>query len=210
MENRFPVFPFSVKSFKGFKILKRLVILYYYNMSNQEIDPRYQRGKIYKIVGSGMRYYGSTIQTLNARLKTHIGHYKLWLKGKHKHCKSFDIIAKGNYEIKLVRLYPCNNRPELDRKEGKYILKNECINKMVAGRTDQEYREQHRDKAKKYASVYREKKKDKIKKDKKDYYQRNKELIKDKIIIIKCSCGKSYKSNNKTNHEKTTFHKNNI
>ena len=161
------------------------------------IDPRYQRGKIYKIIGSGMRYYGSTILTLNARLRKHETHYNLWLKGKAGYCKSFDIIAKSNYEIKLVRLYPCNNKPELERKEGKYILKNECINKVVAGRT-------HKESTKAYYESNREK----VLERQKEYKQQNKEKIKEyKNTVIDCPCGRTYTRCHKSHHERTQIHK---
>lgn len=177
-----------------------------------DIDPRYQRGKIYKIVGSGMRYYGSTILTLNKRLQIHEAHYKLWLKGKAAYCKSYDIIAKGDYEIKLVRLYPCNNKPELDRKEGRYILKNECINKNVAGRTIKEYRQDNKEKIKEYNKEYRQINKEKIKEYQKEYdkeyYQINRENIKDyKNTVIECYCGRTYTRCHKSHHERTKIHK---
>lgn len=165
-----------------------------------DIDPRYQRGKIYKIVGSGMKYYGSTILTLNARLKIHETDYKRWLEGKYGYCKSFDIISKGDYEIKLVRLYPCNNKPELDRKEGKYILKNECINKKVSGRT-------HKESTKAYYESNREK----VLKQQKEYYETNKEMIrKYQNTVISCYCGRTYTRSNKGQHERTQFHKTSI
>jgi hypothetical protein len=147
-----------------------------------------------------MRYYGSTIQTLNARLRKHKDDYKLWLKGEKRYCKSFDIISKGNYEIKLVRFYPCNNKPELDRKEGRYILKNECINKVVPGRTKKEYNK-----------IYRQQNKDKIRDKKREYRQQNKEKIKEyKNTVIDCPCGRTYTRCHKLRHERSQFHKSNV
>ena len=192
---------------KAFIYLKEY---YYIIISKMEIDPRYQRGKIYKIVCNitGIRYYGSTIKTLNARLNKHEKDYKQWLKGKRKsYCKSYDIIAKGDYEIKLIRLYPCNNRSELDRKEGRYILKNKCINKNVAGRTNKEYRQQNKEKIKEY----NQKNKETIKEKGKEYYQQNKETIKaHKSTIISCPCGRTYTRCNKIRHERSQFHKDNL
>lgn len=181
-------------------------------MSDIEIDPRYQRGKIYKIIGSGMRYYGSTILTLKERLTIHKAHYKLWLKGKTRYCKSYDIIAKGNYKIKLVRLYPCNNKPELDRKEGKYILKNECINKVVAGRTKKEYRQDNKEKIREYYKEYHQINKEKIKEYYKEYHKEYRLTNKDKLseyqnTVISCHCGRTYTRRNKGQHERTKIHK---
>lgn len=91
----------------------------------------YEAGKIYKIVGSGLTYYGSTKDTLEVRLGNH--------KCYNNKCSSKQIIDLGDYEMILIELYPCNSRLELETREGYYIKNNECINKVIAGRTKKDY-----------------------------------------------------------------------
>ena len=40
-----------------------------------------------------------------------------------------------NCKIELVENYACNSKEELNAREGFYIQNNECVNKLVAGRT---------------------------------------------------------------------------
>ena len=85
---------------------------------------KYQQGKIYKIVCNitGEVYYGSTTEKLIKRLR---GHKNI------KSQISRQIIERDNYEILLIKDYPCNSRWELEEEEKKYILENECINKNI-------------------------------------------------------------------------------
>ena len=114
--------------------------------------PDYSKGKIYKLwsPSKNLVYYGSTTQTLAQRLQDH----------KRKNCSSYLIMECEDYKIELLEEYPCNNREQLEKKEGEYIKANECVNKCVAGRNNKEY---HQDK------------KTEISIRKKEYYQNNKE-----------------------------------
>ena len=65
-----------------------------------------------------------------------------------------------NCKIELVENYPCNSKEELTAREGFYIQSNECVNKLVAGRTQRErneiYKERNSIKQKETGSqVYR-------------------------------------------------------
>jgi len=135
------------------------------NTKANEIDPRYENGKIYKVVcnNTGRIYIGSTYHTIEFQLKSHEQNYKAYLK--YIKCKengkkglkrisfktSYKIIKDGNYKIELIKPYPCKNRTELEREEGRHQLEakaNEninCVNKNIAGRTNKEYREANRD-----------------------------------------------------------------
>jgi hypothetical protein len=110
----------------------------------------YQKGKIYKLVGSGLTYYGSTVQSLCERKAQH----------KKLNCSSKILFEKGDVDIVLVEAFPCNNKEELHSRERWYIENNECINLMVPMRTQKEWREQN---------------KEKLQEDKKKWYQNNKE-----------------------------------
>ena len=96
---------------------------------------KYQKGKIYKIVDNGynMTYYGSTINRLCKR----IGQHREKFRNGTLECtvkKIFDEYGIENCKIELVEFYPCNNRVELEAREGYYIKNNECVNRCVVGR----------------------------------------------------------------------------
>tara|TARA_R110000787_G_scaffold231609_1_gene338969 strand:- start:227 stop:811 length:585 start_codon:yes stop_codon:yes gene_type:complete len=145
----------------------------------------YQNGKIYKITGGGLTYYGSTIQTLAKRMAEHQSKKNYHIRG----CTSSQLIDSTDCKIELVEDYPCNSKVELERREGWHQLNNECINLVIAGRTMKEYRQtiQYKENKKKYSDsmseVNKEKRLNNIEKYKeKDrvYYQANKEKYKEK------------------------------
>ena len=123
---------------------------------------KYQNGKIYKIIDIAYTktYYGSTVRPLSLRLAGHRASWKLYQSGKTKKCPTvfhlFNEFGIEHCKIELVEIYPCGSKAELERREGYYIQNNECINKMVAGRTDKEYREATKDRIKERMTVYRE------------------------------------------------------
>ena len=106
-----------------------------------EIDEKYQRGKIYKLVDrtNVNIYIGSTIKTLNTRLQGHKDAYKRYKKDEYHFITSFEIIENDDYYIELIELFPCNNRYELETREKYYIKHNICVNKYIPNRTDAEY-----------------------------------------------------------------------
>lgn len=173
-----------------------------------EIDERYQFGKIYKLVWNliNMIYIGSTINELFERLRTHMNGYKLWKDGKKGYCSSYDYIEKyGKPEIILIEKYPCNNNEELRIRERYYQDQNRnmIINKNNAIRTDEdskktrdEYYGENREKILKEHQEYYNKNKDKINKKHHEYYNENRNEIlllrmehydenRDKILIKK-------------------------
>lgn len=94
---------------------------------------KYENSKIYKIVSPSnpdLVYYGSTIQKLSIRMAGH--------RARLNKCTSSMVLDKGDAIILLVENYSCNSKEELLKKEGEYILNNECVNKNVAGRTSKE------------------------------------------------------------------------
>jgi hypothetical protein len=48
--------------------------------------------------------------------------------------------------IELIEEFPCENKMELNKREGHYIRTLECVNKLVAGRTKKEWREDNKEK----------------------------------------------------------------
>jgi hypothetical protein len=104
--------------------------------------PDYQKGKIYKLwspQGTDEEvYYGSTCNDLRYRKYGH--------KNKTHNCSSKILFEKyDDVRIELIEDYPCNNRAELNKKEGEYIRENKCLNKAIAGRTMKEYLKVYRE-----------------------------------------------------------------
>jgi len=132
--------------------------------------PDYQNAKIYKLWSpqGNEIYIGSTTQSLAVR------------KAKHKsklNCRSRILFQKyDDVRIELIEEYPCKNRMELNKQEGEHIRNNDCINKVIAGRTHKEYREDNKEQIKEY----RENNKEQIYERKKEYYEKNKEQIKER------------------------------
>ena len=179
-----------------------------------EYDPRYQEGKIYKIVCNitGEEYYGSTIQTLEERLAVH--------KSIKVKCRSNKILEKNDYKIELIKDYPCNNVWELEEEEAKYIRNNKCINKQIPHRTYQERYEDNKVYFQQYQKNYREENKAKLKeyeknrKNKKErkeqrkkYREDNKEkLYKQKKERVSCECGSIVNRGELSRHRKSKKH----
>ena len=51
--------------------------------------------------------------------------------------KSFDEFGLENCKLVLIAEYPCQNRKQLEKKEGGYIIENDQngLNRCIAGRT---------------------------------------------------------------------------
>jgi hypothetical protein len=106
----------------------------------------YSNGKIYKIVGSGLTYFGSTCETtLARRLAKHISTYKCYKNGKGSYIRSYDIIELGEYTIVLLEKFSCECKDELHARERFYIENNACVNKNIPNRTNAEYRQDNKD-----------------------------------------------------------------
>ena len=118
----------------------------------------YSLGKVYKIVGNGKIYVGSTCERLLCqRLAGHKYKYKGWLDGKSDNVTSFECITDPDCYIELLELCPCTCKDELRKCEGKWIRDLECVNKMVAGRTRAEWQSSHKESMASYQKSYREK-----------------------------------------------------
>ena len=102
------------------------------------------------------RYYGSTVNTLSRRFTQHKSSY---IK-KHKPTTCHTVFAKygvENCKIELVELFSCNSVEELNAREGFFIRENDCVNKVLPQRTEDELREYHKDRNNKYHNENRDK-----------------------------------------------------
>jgi hypothetical protein len=145
----------------------------------------YSLGKIYRITGNGVSYIGSTIQPLNERLTQHKYDYRKYLKGKYHYTTSYECVSDENCVIELIENYPCNNKTELERREGEIIQATECVNKNVAGRTDQEYKREYfqanREKIAEYQREYREANREANREKRAEYHREYREANRERI-----------------------------
>jgi len=142
----------------------------------------YTNGKIYKIVSDdtpNMCYIGSTTQTLSKRLGKHKSSYKQYLKDKKSYTSSYELIKTGNAIIYLIEDCACTTKNKLLRREGELIRQYQfdpsceiVLNKIIAGRTQKEYRQDN---------------KVKLNLQKKQYHQDNKERTTKSVTCPHCS-----------------------
>ena len=136
-------------------------------------ENKYSKGKIYKIISPSnpdLVYYGSTIQKLCVRMSSH----RCGIKNT---CSSKNILQYDDAKIILVETYPCKSKEELISKEAEYIRNNNCVNKMIPGRTRQEYYQDNKDELKEKKQAYNEMNKEKIQKYNAEYRSSNRQYM---------------------------------
>jgi len=160
--------------------------------------PDYQKGKIYCIRShqTDKVYVGSTVQTLSLRMGAHKRNLKKYKNGKYHYVTSFDILEYDDAYIELIEDFACDNKSQLEKREGHFIREMDCVNKVVAGRTVKEFQEENKDFVKQRQKKYREVHVDKMKEWKaknrelinklqNEYYNRNKDRINEERRIKK-------------------------
>jgi hypothetical protein len=160
----------------------------------------YKNGKIYKLVGGGLTYYGSTCSTLTRRL---CGHKSQFATGKLKATSKLLFDTRDEVKIFLVEKFPCSDKMELNARERYWIENNECVNKYIPTRTQNEWKELNKDKIKEkremnkeYFKHYRELNKDKIKE----------QISKQRSEKITCECGALVSKGNILRHRTSKHH----
>jgi len=133
--------------------------------------PDYKNGKIYSIRSHQTEqiYIGSTTQTLSERISQH---KKI---SNTKNCTSKIILQYEDAYIELIELFPCNSKEELNKKEGEHIRKNNCVNKIIAGRTKTEYEKDNQEYIKTHRKEFRKNNKEHCKQQQKEYYEKIKQ-----------------------------------
>jgi len=184
----------------------------------------YSKGKIYTIrsYSTDDVYIGSTCSTLTKRLSEHKAHYETWLKKGFSYTTSFEVLKYGDAYIELVEECACENKQQLNRREGEIIRSMPCVNKVVAGRTKAEYCQDNAEKLAALRLEYLKKNKDTIAAVSRRLYEKNKEYIaarhkkyneqnKARIAAhaaekVTCACGSVVTRGNLAQHEKTKKH----
>jgi len=141
--------------------------------------PDYSNGKIYTIRSHQTDdiYIGSTTQPLSERFRDHKKKFKYWKDGRGDNVSSYQIIKYDDAYIELLEDYDCERREQLHKREGEYIRKMNCVNKVVPGRTDKEYRNDNKEKIADQKKKYHQDNREQIAEQKRLYYQNNRERM---------------------------------
>ena len=153
----------------------------------------FQNGKIYAVRSNHTEkiYIGSTAQTLSRRMSVH--------RNQPTRCSSREIMQYSDAYIELIEEFPCRNKMELNKREGEIIRATvDCVNKRIAGRSQQEWYDEHDG----YNKEYRQKNKANLNDKQRSKYYNSK-------TTITCVCGVEYNSGHtgsRNQHYRSQFH----
>lgn len=104
--------------------------------------PNYQDGKIYTIRcrnDNTLIYVGSTTMTLPRRIAEH-----RFASVSNNRRKLYQSVNGDwdNWYIELYEVFPCENKQELNKREGEIIREIGTLNHQIAGRTQQEWKKE--------------------------------------------------------------------
>ena len=187
----------------------------------------YEKSKIYIIEPTVPHddnevYIGSTTQDrLCQRMVKHRCDYKRFVNGLKPHTvsafKLFDKYGVNNLQIRLIEEVNVKNKDELHAIEGHYIKTTPCVNLIVAGRSNSQYRIDNKESIKERDKIYRMNNKEEIKNKLywKTYASKYPERVQESYLRyknshsekIKCQCGSVVAKYNLTKqHIKTNKH----
>ena len=144
--------------------------------------PDYNNGRIYTVrcrTDNSLINVGSTTMPLSKRFQLH---------KTNKSCALYKLIQEecngdwSDWYIELYEEYPCDNKEQLNRREGEIQRELGTINKNKAGRTKKEYYYDNKDILLEYQNQYRSNNKDTIIEKTKKYNKENKDYFKQYYI----------------------------
>ena len=181
----------------------------------------YSKGQIYKLccLDPNVKeiYVGSTLNFKN-RKNTHKNdtlnsNCKGYNRKVYKYIR--DNGSWNNWDMVLIKNYPCNDKKELHREEEKIRRELKASLNMVSAITDFENRKKV---AKKYTEEHRQetntrnKKRYELKKSeilkKQSEYQKRPEVKERNKIKVKCECGHTVRKSDLSRHKKSKIHLN--
>ena len=187
--------------------------------------PDYSKGVIYTIrykLDDSLLYVGSTTQPLWKRWSDHKSDCyneksKAYnMKLYHKMRDTNDI---NNWYIELYEKFPCNDKNELNKREGEIQRElKPCLNRYIAGRTIEEFKNELKEEIKINHKIWRDNNPDKVKATRerniekkiecdKNYRMNNTDKIKEyKSEKITCECGCIMRRDCLSQHKKTKKH----
>ncbi len=115
------------------------------------MSDKYKNGKIYTIRcknDDSLIYVGSTVQPLFKRWHQHKNDVK-----RKNNLLLYQKISETNIEdwyIELYEEFSCENKEQLNKREGEIIREIGTLNKRIAGRTQKDWNEANKDKMSEY------------------------------------------------------------
>ena len=166
-----------------------------------DIDERYKRGKIYTIrcrYDDTLIYVGSTIDKLAKRFAGHK------VDSKRKPLPLYNHINDDwkNWYIELYEYFPCDNKEQLEKREGEVIREIATINRNIAGRSRKDYYGEYRDEILEERKQYYKDNRDEILEQKKQYHKDNRDEILEKKKQHRQDNIEKYKNKDKLYYEK--------
>ncbi len=153
--------------------------------------PDYSKGKIYTIrckTDDGLIYVGSTIQSLAKRLGQHKKDSNN--KIKYPNHKLYSKIENWkDWYIELYENYFCNSVEELRKREGEITRQIGTLNRCIAGRTINEWKQDNPDKM----IMFRE-------------HDKIKEIENGRREVKQCPCGGRFSAKSICAHKKSKIH----
>ena len=136
----------------------------------------YANSKIYKIVGGGLTYIGSTTRPLSERFYEH--------KSRSSKCSARVVLEHSDACIVLIENYSCENKEQLLARERHWVDTSECVNLLrpiLYERETQELKKEYYEANKEefciHSKEYYEANKDKIYAKHKEYRKANRDKI---------------------------------
>lgn len=148
----------------------------------------FQTCKIYKLEcnTTGKVYFGSTKLSLKTILQEH-------KKNRHKKNRtSSQVVENNDFSIQLLEEVEYSDKKVLAKRKRYYIENNDCVNKVIPGRTEKEYKNDNRDKISKQQKEYR--------------IQHRDDIIQKQLQKTQCECGSIISKSNTSRHLKTKKH----
>ena len=147
----------------------------------------YETGKVYVIHNTvnDKKYVGSTTRTLAQRMVQHRCYYNKGTKKNYPLYKAMGELGVDKFYIELFKDAPCERKEQLHKAEGEVIRELKTFapdgyNATIPGRTDQEYRDEHKEKMATYNKNYTEANRDAMSERSKAYYEANRDALKAK------------------------------
>tara|TARA_B110000858_G_C17539910_1_gene353071 strand:+ start:112 stop:633 length:522 start_codon:yes stop_codon:yes gene_type:complete len=147
-----------------------------------KIDQRYKKGQIYCVrcrYDDNLIYVGSTINMLSKRF---------WGHKRNKECSLYQCVNGDwdNWYIELYEDYSCNNKAELDKREGEITREIGTVNKNIAGRNKKEYYNENKVVILEKKQKYRDDNRDKIRETNKIQDAKRSDYLKEKVECENC------------------------
>ncbi len=121
------------------------------------VDEKYQQTLVYGIICliTGEMYVGSTIVTLDERIRLHI---------RQRNCSAIQILDRGNYKAYEIQRWPCNTKREVLTLEGGWqrAYKKSFGDFLVNGRIEGTFKNESPEALQAYSEQYRKEHKEEI------------------------------------------------